>query len=452
MGGVVNALRSLTGGIAEAAGNQQAHDDLQNQIERSRQSQDQARELQIAPLRQALRADQTRLAIYANPDDPSKPLQGKENEYKQTLDRMTQTIGQMRRLYGQKPQGANPIESGAGNMLDALHITNHLKNHVAQVRADNAKKYAGQTATMAGAYATGAMPFEQTPEGQKAAAAQALEKQRSDAALALEHARSEDKTPKIPKGFKAMEQGGMALGVEDQDTGKQYLPDQLGPQGDAPPQAKQIWATIQAIQAGKEARLDQKDKEAQERINQSQERLAHALGAQANQGTWSIAEDGEGNPILFNSKTGEQKEAPGEMHKSGYFAKQIAPLDAAGLNIKSYVDGGVFDGPGDLALQHEFFTATQPSTGFRMTKVQQDILQNSQSWLNSLQAKAHHLATGTWFSDEQRKQIAEAAQDAIDAKKKTLTVAGSAPKTKAIADKAKSDGKSLADRLNESLH
>jgi hypothetical protein len=125
--------------------------------------------MQLSPLQQALRADQTRLALYANPDDPSKPLAGKENEYRQTLDRMTQTIGQMRQLYGQKPQGANPVEAGVGNLLDSLHITNHLKNHVAQVRADNAKKYGDQTAATAGAYAAGAMPFEMTPQGKQLA-------------------------------------------------------------------------------------------------------------------------------------------------------------------------------------------------------------------------------------------------------------------------------------------
>ncbi len=58
-----------------------------------------------------------------------------------------------------------------------------------------------------------------------------------------------------------------------------------------------------------------------------------------------------------------------------------------------------------------------------IAKVQQDILQDSQSWMNSLQAKAHHAMTGTWFSDEQRKQIAKAALEAIQEKKKALNAA-----------------------------
>ena len=404
-------------------------------------------DFKIAPLRQQLAADQQRLSTLVDSNGLPKPET--KADYDLIESRMAKTIGDIRQAAGDKVPSEHPgrMAETVNGIRQWLKMGGKNKQQLDTAQSTKVNDWRNQNTQMASQASVGALPFEQTEKGQAEAAtarnAQSLEKQRSDAALNLEKARAEDRTPKVPKGFKAMEQGGMALGIEDQDTGKQYLPNQLGPTGDAPSQAKQIWSTIQAIQKGKEARLDQKDKEAQERINQSQERLAHALGSQANQGTWTMAEDGEGNPILFNSKTGEQKEAPGGMHKSGYFAKQIAPLDAASMNIKSYVEGGVFDGPGDLALQHEFFTATQPSTGFRMTKVQQDILQGSQSWLNSIQAKTRHLATGTWFSDDQRRQIAKAAQDAIDAKKKTLQVAGSAPKTADIVHKGKQQSGNL---------
>ena len=116
----------------------------------------------LAPLSQALTADQTRLALYADPNDPSKAVAGKEKEYQQTLDNMTATIGQMRGILGEKQPGANPLEAAAGDVLSKLHITNHLKSHVAQVRAENAAKYEGQNKTMAGEYATAAMPYAQT--------------------------------------------------------------------------------------------------------------------------------------------------------------------------------------------------------------------------------------------------------------------------------------------------
>ena len=160
-------------------------------------------------------------------------------------------------------------------------------------------------------------------------------------------------------------------------------------------------------------------------FNRSQERIErmHNAGSGAI-GTWSVQEDADGKPVLFNSKTGRTEDAPAGMHKSGYYAKQIAPLEAANNNIQDYIDGGVFTGPGDLDLQHQFFTATQPATGFRMTKVQQDILANSQSLLNKGKAALAHMTGGTIFSPEQRKQIAEEAQKAIAAKKKALSGGG----------------------------
>lgn len=155
MGGLVGALRGGLAGLNEAAGNPQTAQQLYD-----RNTQDRNNRLQMAltPLQEALRADQTRLALYANPDDPTKPLAGKKAEYKATHDRMAQTIGQIRGLFGQKPQGPNPVEAALGNVADKLHITNHLKNLVAQKRADAAAKYQGQNQQMASDYGTAAMP------------------------------------------------------------------------------------------------------------------------------------------------------------------------------------------------------------------------------------------------------------------------------------------------------
>lgn len=277
-----------------------------------------------------------------------------------------------------------------------------------------------------------------TPEGQaetkKAADERALEVQRAKSAEDVEKMRTqsaldvarERETAKVPKGFKPVEASGVTIGLTDQDTGKQYAADQLGPKGDAPQVAKEMWQTIQNAQEQKRIEQEKRD----ERAN------AALSNRENNMGTWSVVEGDNGETKLLNTKTGEMRDAPEGLHKSGYYAKQVAPLEAARMNISSYIDGRVYDGPGDLALQHEFFTATQPATGFRMTKVQQDILQNSQNWLNSIQAKAYHFAHGTWFSDEQRRQIAKAAQDAIDAKKKVLMRSSGGPKTDEIRKKA----------------
>lgn len=141
----------------------------QHVFDRDQAAEEAQRQVHLAPLQEALKADQTRLALYANPDDPSKPLPGKEAEYNATHERMANTIGQIRGLYGDKQKSANPVEAGVGNLLDKLHITNHLKNHVAAVRAANAAKYAGQNEAQATEYGAGVLPFALTPEGQQLA-------------------------------------------------------------------------------------------------------------------------------------------------------------------------------------------------------------------------------------------------------------------------------------------
>jgi hypothetical protein len=310
MGGLLDAVRSITGGVAQAAGNQSAHDDLQAQVQRDRQAKQQQLQLQIAPLSEALRADQTRLALYANPDDPTKPLAGKEAEYKQTLDRMTSTIGQMRGLYGGKPQGANPVEAGVGNLLDSLHITNHLKNHVAQVRAENAKKYAGQTSSMATSYA-GAVPpnpliVKQVQAQQAGASPAEIEamknpltrpqdktdqdkfvndylqrnpsKTREDAVRAWTDATTKDTSASKPDA--PLEAGGVPYGVRV--GGAEYPASTLGPNGTAPPQAKEMWKTIKDAQAQKRADEQKKEDETNERFLRSQQDIAARMGQSEN--------------------------------------------------------------------------------------------------------------------------------------------------------------------------
>jgi hypothetical protein len=211
--------------------------------QRDEKAQEDQRAMQLMPLQEALRADQTRLALYADPDDPSKPLVGKEAQYRQTLDRMTQTIGQMRRLYGQKPQGANPVESGVGSLLDSLHITNHLKNHVAQVRAQNAANYAQQNQVQAGEYAAAALPYAMTPEGQKAAYARQTAIDVANARGTMKEYASPDgkernwfRPGEEPSGWQAIQPGGKGylrqsthvVTPQDaislmQSTGQQYL-------------------------------------------------------------------------------------------------------------------------------------------------------------------------------------------------------------------------------------
>jgi hypothetical protein len=146
--GILDAIRGVAGNLATDS--TQASDQIARE---RREDHQQQLKMTLAPLSLALRADQVRLATYADANDPMKAQPGKEKEYQSTLDRMTQTIGQMRSVLGDTSPHAG--------ILDHLHIRRDLQNRIA--------KYNDQTGKMAQATAAGAMPFEQTPEGQKLA-------------------------------------------------------------------------------------------------------------------------------------------------------------------------------------------------------------------------------------------------------------------------------------------
>jgi len=431
MGAFASIVRGALAGANEAGGNPEVAQALLQRNQQAQEAKQAQLRMQIMPHAVALKGLQTKLQSL-DPNDPT---------YHDMKAAITHDIA---RNLAEIQQMMNPDPNTKGNFFergitDKLHLTS-LKNRQDKNKQRDTQREAWAESG-AESIAQGTPSYTEDP---KFLESQALEKQRAADQQALEAEKLKNATPKPSKGFKAMEQGGVAFGIENQDTGEQYLRSQLGPDGNAPTAAKEMYATILKAQADKQAEVARKEQEQQDKFNRSQANIESRFErSQADKGTWTVAEDGQGNPILFNSKTGEQKESPGGMHKSGYFAKQIAPLEAASMNIKTYIDNGVFDGPGDLSLQHEFFTATQPSTGFRMTKVQQDILQNSQSWLNSFEAKAYHALTGTWFSGEQRKQIAKAAQDAIDAKEKVLQSSSAGPRANSLGDtrsKQKSDG------------
>jgi hypothetical protein len=138
----------------------------------------------------------------------------------------------------------------------------------------------------------------------------------------------------------------------------------------------------------------------------------------SNAGTWAIDEDKAGNPVMFNSKTGETKVAPG-IQKAGTKAKAdaaIQPVQAALDYANDYVPRTAHTGSGDEALMEKFFELAKPSTGFRMSQPQIDMLKNAQSWMGGIEAHIRHAAVGTWFSDDQRKEILNTMTDLGKAK------------------------------------
>jgi hypothetical protein len=143
-------------------------------------------------------------------------------------------------------------------------------------------------------------------------------------------------------------------------------------------------------------------------------------GTTINQGTWTLDEDPTtGKPVLFNSKTGETKDAPAGVAKAGTFAKAQASTEPAKQALDyatNYGNMPVHTGPGDEALMEKFFELAKPSTGFRMSQQQMDMLKNAQSTMGGMEAHLRHMTTGTWFSDNQRKQIVSTMGDLARAK------------------------------------
>jgi hypothetical protein len=448
--GVLSVLRGVTKGVAEASGNQDAANDITQQQNQARQAQANQLKMQIAPIQQAIAADRQKLTGFM--DQQGNVIPEHQKDYDATVKSIGDMMGRLRSTLGQRQPGDDPnhLESTIAELTDKLHITRDLAHRLKTGQQQKRQAWGDQNQQMAQDTAAGTLPFAMTPQGQENAAktqgALTVEAQRAQDERDLAQVRADNK-PEKPDG--PLEKDGVFYGA--QVGGKEYLAPELDdPNGTAPPAAKQIWATIQAAQQGKQARQDAKDQAIQDRFNRSQERIAAQFAqTQTNLGSWSVVEGENGETQLLNSKTGEIRDAPAGLHKSGYYVKNVAPLEAANLSINDYINGKVFDGPGDLALQHEFFTATQPATGFRMTKVQQDILQNSQNWINSVQGKLYHTLHGTWFSDEQRQQIAKAASEAIANKKKALA---GGPKTQELKKTQRGDSPKTADEYLNGVH
>ena len=107
-------------------------------------------QFKIAPLSQALQADQIRLAAFTDPKT-GHAIPEHEEEYEHVMANMQNTIGQMRTLLGEKQPTAG--------VLDRLHIRRDLQHRV--------QSWQDQNKQTAASYAEGALPYEQTPEGQK---------------------------------------------------------------------------------------------------------------------------------------------------------------------------------------------------------------------------------------------------------------------------------------------
>lgn len=195
-----------------------------------------------------------------------------------------------------------------------------------------------------------------------------------------------------------------------------------------------IDAQIKQAQPKTEPRVPLEDRVVNEYIQShpgatlAQARAATQPPPPGGEGTWTLAEDANGKPVLFNSKTSATKAAPDGIVKPGTAdkkaaaqAKQLESLNEDENFVRGYLTNGHYTGPNDEALLERFFNATKPSTGFRMNQAQISLLTNARSWANSARAAVGHVLGGTIFSEEQRRQIAQTTLDIIGAKRKAFT-------------------------------
>jgi hypothetical protein len=117
---------------------------------------------QLAPLTQSIAADQARLSTLIDVNGLPKPES--KQEYETIENRLAQTIGQVRTLYGDKMPSDHP-----GRLSETVgHIRNWLKLP-GKTPQEKLAAWKQQNQTQAGQYATGALPYGQTLPGQEEA-------------------------------------------------------------------------------------------------------------------------------------------------------------------------------------------------------------------------------------------------------------------------------------------
>lgn len=171
-------------------------------------------------------------------------------------------------------------------------------------------------------------------------------------------------------------------------------------------------------------RRDTAAQAAQQRLFNQQQSLEDQREAsrrkQGEIGTWSLQEDDQGNPVMFNSKSGQTRPAPASLHTRGTYQKTMGGGEDSLQYAKDYLDGKNFTGAGDEALMEKFFDVAKPSTGFRMSQPQQNMLMQTRDMVQGIKARAKHLFSpnAPYFDDVQRANIVAAMDQIMQAKRK----------------------------------
>ena len=143
-------------------------DRMQNYDKAQHTKKEDEKKQKIAPLVQASQAAQTRLALFADPNDPTKAVQGKEAEYSAAHDQLADIIGKMRTIL-HPPPADDPHGLGylAHRATDKLHITRDLTQRAKDQQAGKVAKYNDQTGQQVQATVQGIPPPAADPNKKK---------------------------------------------------------------------------------------------------------------------------------------------------------------------------------------------------------------------------------------------------------------------------------------------
>jgi hypothetical protein len=280
-----------------------------------------------------------------------------------------------------------------------------IRSHLGgKSRPDRIASWNNENTREAQQYATGALPFEQTPEGQKITEQERLRKEEQKAnwqnfkgpngdivSVDTAHqtpppgyvkAGAESTTEKPKKGLKLLGSEMMPYGVIDQDSGQQYLASQLGPNGDASAEAKQIWQTVQSEIRAKQDAIDKKDDERDRRFLQQQAAIAERMG-RTEQFQMFMAD--------FREQEGVYKALDQQAQKTQTLANTYEA---------QYKDPNTNKSAVDTALLTDYTSVL--AQGGRKTQAEINMARNIGSFSLNLQQKLKKAATGE-LPDELRK-------------------------------------------------
>jgi len=231
-------------------------------------------------------------------------------------------------------------------------------------KASEARRQAGVTAD----YLVSQLP-PNTPPEQKVAF-------RNNALDHLLKASTGKETP--PKGMKAISgPGGAFVGIVDQDTGKQYLPEQLGPGGDAPTEAKSMFVAVQKAEKDKldasEKKQQAHDAELEKRQDKSESNMERRQ---------------ERSEAFQESMLGKREQE-----------QQYATLDKAANNSQSLVDTyqSQYAQPGNHSATDTALVADYTSVlakGGRKTQAELQMARDIGSFKLNAEQKAKKIYTG----------------------------------------------------------